>query len=134
MLTAPQAVRPDVWRHYLRQGPPVNKGRDVDSQQLHVDVLSITNGLPINSTDVALQSCHFHIFRRRFLRLLLQQSLSFLCCLFRSGRENLREVPTVTAVRTLLKVYHRIIKGACPKGWKRGVFTRSLAVGQRYGG
>jgi long-chain acyl-CoA synthetase len=32
------------------------------------------------------------------------------------------------------KVYHRIVKkGMAEKGWKRRVFTRALAVGQRYG-
>jgi long-chain acyl-CoA synthetase len=50
--------------------------------------------------------------------------------------ENLREVkPTVmTAVPRLFEnVYRRIIKkGMAEKGWKRKVFMRSLAVGQRY--
>jgi long-chain acyl-CoA synthetase len=50
--------------------------------------------------------------------------------------ENLREVrPTVmTAVPRLFeKVYHKIVKkGFAEKGWKRKVFVRSLAVGQRY--
>jgi long-chain acyl-CoA synthetase len=51
--------------------------------------------------------------------------------------ENLREVaPTImTAVPRLFeKVYHRIMKkGMAEKGFKRSVFMRSLAVGQKYG-
>jgi long-chain acyl-CoA synthetase len=41
----------------------------------------------------------------------------------------------MTAVPRLFeKVYHRIVKkGMAEKGWKRRIFTRSLAVGQRYG-
>jgi long-chain acyl-CoA synthetase len=41
----------------------------------------------------------------------------------------------MTAVPRLFEaVYHRIVKkGMSAKGWKRGVFTRSLEVGQRYG-
>ena len=103
------------------------------------NVLAITKGLPIGSTDVALSVLPLsHIFERAGFYVFCYNGLSvYYAASFDQVGENLREVsPTVmTAVPRLFeKVYHRIIKkGMAEKGWKRGVFMRSLAVGQRYG-
>ncbi|HSE24466.1 MAG TPA: long-chain fatty acid--CoA ligase [Pyrinomonadaceae bacterium] len=103
------------------------------------NVLSITRGLPIGSTDVALSVLPLsHIFERAGFYVFCYNGLSvYYAASFDQIGENLREVrPTVmTAVPRLFeKVYHRIIKkGMSQKGWKRKVFTQSLAVGQRYG-
>jgi len=103
------------------------------------NVLSITAGLPIGSTDVALSVLPLsHIFERAGFYVFCYNGLSvYYAASFDQVGENLREVsPTVmTAVPRLFeKVYHRIIKkGMAEKGWKRRVFTSSLEVGQRYG-
>ena len=103
------------------------------------NVLSITRGLPIGPTDVALSVLPLsHIFERAGFYVFCYNGLSvYYAASFDQIGENLREVsPTVmTAVPRLFeKVYHRIIKkGMSQKGWKRRVFTQSLAVGQRYG-
>jgi long-chain acyl-CoA synthetase len=103
------------------------------------NVLSITAGLPIGSTDVALSVLPLsHIFERAGFFVFCYNGLSvYYAASFDQVGENLREVrPTVmTAVPRLFeKVYHRIVKkGMAEKGWKRRVFTSSLAVGQRYG-
>jgi long-chain acyl-CoA synthetase len=103
------------------------------------NVLSIARGLPIFSTDVALSVLPLsHIFERTGFYVFCYCGVSvYYSASFDQVGENLREVaPTVmTAVPRLFeKVYHRIVKkGMTQKGWKRGVFTRSLEVGQRYG-
>ena len=103
------------------------------------NVLSITAGLPIGSTDVALSVLPLsHIFERAGFYVFCYNGLCvYYAASFDQVGENLREVsPTVmTAVPRLFeKVYHRIIKkGMAEKGWKRKVFTKSLEVGQRYG-
>ena len=92
------------------------------------NVVSITAGLPISSTDIALSVLPLsHIFgENRFLHLLLQQRISLLHSFLRSVGENLREVrPTImTAVPRLFeKVYHRIVKkGFSQKGWRAYAF------------
>jgi long-chain acyl-CoA synthetase len=103
------------------------------------NVLSISAGLPIGPTDVALSVLPLsHIFERAGFYVFCYAGLSvYYAASFDQVGENLREVgPTVmTAVPRLFeKVYHRIVKkGMSEKGWKRAVFTRSLEVGQRYG-
>ncbi len=103
------------------------------------NVLSITNGLPIGPTDVALSVLPLsHIFERAGFYVFCYNGVSvYYAASFDQVGENLREVgPTVmTAVPRLFeKVYHRIVKkGMAEKGWKRRVFVRSLDVGQRYG-
>jgi long-chain acyl-CoA synthetase len=103
------------------------------------NVLSIAKGLPIVATDVALSVLPLsHIFERTGFYVFCYCGVSvYYSASFDQVGENLREVaPTVmTAVPRLFeKVYHRIIKkGMSQKGWKRGVFTRSLEVGQKYG-
>jgi long-chain acyl-CoA synthetase len=103
------------------------------------NVLSVTSGLPIGATDVALSVLPLsHIFERAGFYVFCYSGVSvYYAASFDQVGENLREVrPTVmTAVPRLFeKVYHRIVKkGQSAKGWKRNVFESSLAVGQRYG-
>lgn len=102
------------------------------------NVLAITAGLPISSTDVALSVLPLsHIFERTGFYVFCYNGVSvYYAASFDQVGENLREVrPTVmTAVPRLFeKVYHRIIKkGMAEKGWKKKVFMRALTVGQRY--
>jgi long-chain acyl-CoA synthetase len=103
------------------------------------NVLTITAGLPISSSDVALSVLPLsHIFERSGFYIFCYNGVSvYYTASFDQVGENLKEVrPTVmTAVPRLFeKVYHRIVKkGLSEKGWKRRVFVRSLEVGQRYG-
>ena len=102
------------------------------------NVLTITAGLPIGPTDIALSVLPLsHIFERTGFYIFCYSGVSvYYTASFDQVGENLREVkPTVmTAVPRLFeKVYHRIVKkGFSQKGWKRKVFVRSLEVGQRY--
>ena len=102
------------------------------------NVLSITSVLPISSTDTALSVLPLsHIFERTGFYIFCYAGVSvYYAASFDQVGENLKEVqPTVmTAVPRLFeKVYHRIVKkGMAEKGWKRKVFVRALAVGQRY--
>ena len=102
------------------------------------NVLAITEGLPISSTDVALSVLPLsHIFERTGFYVFCYNGVSvYYAASFDQVGENLREVrPTVmTAVPRLFeKVYHRIVKkGMSEKGWKRKVFLRAMTVGQRY--
>src|SRR5690349_9475067 len=103
------------------------------------NVISIANGLPITATDVALSVLPLsHIFERDGFYVFCYCGVSvYYAASFDQVGENLREVaPTVmTAVPRLFeKVYHRILKkGMAEKGYKKSIFMRSLAVGQRYG-
>ena len=102
------------------------------------NVLTITAGLPIGPTDIALSVLPLsHIFERTGFYIFCYNGVSvYYTASFDQVGENLREVrPTVmTAVPRLFeKVYHRIVKkGFSQKGWKRRVFVRSLEVGHRY--
>lgn len=136
-----QVVRPDDLATIIytsgTTGEP--KGVMLTHNNFMSNVLSITNGLPIDSTDVALSVLPLsHIFERAGFYVFCYGGLSvYYAASFDQVGENLREVgPTVmTAVPRLFeKVYHRIIKkGMAEKGWKRRVFLESLAVGQKYG-
>ena len=103
------------------------------------NVVSISKGLPIVNTDVALSVLPLsHIFERVGFYVFCYTGVSvYYSASFDQVGDNLREVrPTVmTAVPRLFeKVYHRIIKkGMAEKGVKRRIFTRSLQVGQRFG-
>ncbi|MGH9907305.1 MAG: AMP-dependent synthetase/ligase, partial [Pyrinomonadaceae bacterium] len=114
------------------------KGVMLSHNNFIANVLSITVGLPITSTDVALSVLPLsHIFERTGFYVFCYNGVSvYYTASFDQVGENLREVrPTVmTAVPRLFeKVYHRIVKkGMSQKGWKRAVFVRALAVGQRY--
>jgi len=102
------------------------------------NVLTITAGLPIGPTDIALSVLPLsHIFERTGFYIFCYNGVSvYYAASFDQVGENLREVrPTVmTAVPRLFeKVYHRIVKkGFSQQGWKRRVFVRSLEVGHRY--
>ena len=102
------------------------------------NVLAITAGLPISSSDVALSVLPLsHIFERTGFYVFCYNGVSvYYAASFDQVGENLREVrPTVmTAVPRLFeKVYHRIVKkGMAQKGWKKRVFLRALSVGQKH--
>ena len=102
------------------------------------NVISATNGLPIEPTDVALSVLPLsHIFERTCFYVFCYNGVSvYYAAAFDQVGEYLREVrPTImTAVPRLFeKVYHRIVKkGMSAGGWKKKVFERSLQVGQRY--
>ena len=145
--------RPEAFDAYLRSVRPDDlatiiytsgttgepKGVMLTHNNFMSNVLSITAGLPIGSTDVALSVLPLsHIFERAGFYVFCYNGLSvYYAASFDQVGEGLREVrPTVmTAVPRLFeKVYHRIVKkGMSEKGWKRRVFTSSLEVGQRYG-
>ncbi len=103
------------------------------------NVEAISDGLPIESTDVALSVLPLsHIFERTGFYIFCYNGVSvYYTASFDQVGENLREVrPTImTAVPRLFeKVYHRIVKkGLSQKGLKRRIFLKSLEVGQRYG-
>ena len=135
------AVRPDDLATIIytsgTTGEP--KGVMLTHNNFMSNVLSISKGLPIGPTDVALSVLPLsHIFERAGFYVFCYNGVSvYYAASFDQVGENLREVaPTVmTAVPRLFeKVYHRIVKkGMAEKGWKQRVFTRSLGVGQRYG-
>ena len=103
------------------------------------NVISISKGLPIVPTDVALSVLPLsHIFERDGFYVFCYCGVSvYYAASFDQVGEHLREVaPTImTAVPRLFeKVYHRIIKkGMSEKGFKKSVFLQSLEVGQEYG-
>lgn len=101
------------------------------------DVLSITTGLPISSSDTSLSVLPLsHIFERTvfYVFCFMGVSVNYAASFDQVG-EFLREVrPTImTAVPRLFeKVYHRIIKkGMSAGGLKSKIFASSLAVGQK---
>ncbi|MEK6281524.1 MAG: long-chain fatty acid--CoA ligase [Acidobacteriota bacterium] len=135
-----KAIRPDDLATIIytsgTTGEP--KGVMLTHSNFMSNVLAITSGLPISSTDIALSVLPLsHIFERSGFYIFCYNGVSvYYAASFDQVGENLREVrPTVmTAVPRLFeKVYHRIIKkGLSQKGWKRRVFVTSLEVGQRY--
>ena len=145
--------RPGVFDAYLRVVRPEDlatiiytsgttgepKGVMLTHNNFMSNVLSISKGLPIESSDVALSVLPLsHIFERTGFYVFCYCGVSVhYTASFDQVGENLREVaPTImTAVPRLFeKVYHRIIKkGMAEKGFKKSVFMRSLEVGQRYG-
>src|SRR5215212_5412094 len=136
-----QAVRPEDLATIIytsgTTGEP--KGVMLTHNNFMSNVLSIAKGLPITPADVALSVLPLsHIFERTGFYVFCYCGVSvYYAASFDQVGENLREVaPTImTAVPRLFeKVYHRIIKkGMAEKGFKKSVFLRSLAVGQRYG-
>ena len=135
-----KAIRPDDLATIIytsgTTGEP--KGVMLTHSNFISNVLSITAGLPISSTDIALSVLPLsHIFERSGFYIFCYNGVSvYYTASFDQVGENLREVrPTVmTAVPRLFeKVYHRIVKkGFSQKGWKRRVFINSLEVGQKY--
>lgn len=136
-----QAVRPDDLATVIytsgTTGEP--KGVMLTHNNFISNVISISKGLPISSTDVALSVLPLsHIFERDGFYVFCYCGVSvYYAASFDQVGENLREVaPTImTAVPRLFeKVYHRIIKkGMAEKGFKKSVFLQSLEVGQKYG-
>ncbi|HYJ86873.1 MAG TPA: long-chain fatty acid--CoA ligase [Pyrinomonadaceae bacterium] len=135
-----KAIRPDDLATIIytsgTTGEP--KGVMLTHSNFMSNVLAITSGLPISSTDIALSVLPLsHIFERSGFYIFCYSGVSvYYTASFDQVGENLREVrPTVmTAVPRLFeKVYHRIVKkGFSQKGWKRRVFVSSLEIGQRY--
>ncbi|MEP6912261.1 MAG: long-chain fatty acid--CoA ligase [bacterium] len=116
----------------------VPKGVMLSHANFISNVIAVTNGLPIEPTDVALSVLPLsHIFERTCFYVFCYNGVSvYYAAAFDQVGEYLREVrPTImTAVPRLFeKVYHRIVKkGMSAGGWKKKVFERSLKVGQRY--
>lgn len=114
------------------------KGVMLTHSNFMTNVLAITAGLPISSSDIALSVLPLsHIFERTGYYIFCYNGVSvYYTASFDQVGENLREVrPTImTAVPRLFeKVYHRIVKkGFSQKGLKRRIFVRSLEIGQRY--
>lgn len=135
-----KAIRPDDLATIIytsgTTGEP--KGVMLTHANFMSNVLTITAGLPISATDIALSVLPLsHIFERTGFYIFCYNGVSvYYTPSFDQVGENLREVkPTImTAVPRLFeKVYHRIVKkGFSQKGWKRRVFVRSLEVGHRY--
>jgi long-chain acyl-CoA synthetase len=135
-----QAIRPEDLATIIytsgTTGEP--KGVMLTHNNFISNVLAITAGLPISSSDVALSVLPLsHIFERTGFYVFCYNGVSvYYTASFDQVGENLREVrPTVmTAVPRLFeKVYHRIVKkGMAERGWKKRVFLRALKVGQRY--
>ena len=114
------------------------KGVMLTHSNFLTNVLTITSGLPISSTDIALSVLPLsHIFERTGFYIFCYNGVSvYYTASFDQVGENLREVrPTImTAVPRLFeKVYHRIVKkGFSQKPLKRKIFVKALEVGQRY--
>lgn len=135
-----KAIRPDDLATIIytsgTTGEP--KGVMLTHANFISNVLTITAGLPIAPTDVALSVLPLsHIFERTGFYIFCYNGVSvYYTASFDQVGENLREVrPTImTAVPRLFeKVYHRIVKkGLAQKGLKRKIFMRSLEIGQRY--
>lgn len=114
------------------------KGVMLTHENFISNVRAITNGLPIEPTDVSLSVLPLsHIFERTVFYVFCYNGVSVnYAASFEHVGEYLREVrPTImTAVPRLFeKVYHHIVKkGMSAGGWKSKIFARSLSVGQRY--
>jgi long-chain acyl-CoA synthetase len=114
------------------------KGVMLTHSNFMTNVLTITAGLPISSTDIALSVLPLsHIFERTGFYIFCYNGVSvYYTASFDQVGENLREVrPTImTAVPRLFeKVYHRIVKkGLGQKRLKRKIFVKALEVGHRY--
>lgn len=102
------------------------------------NIIAITNGLPIRSTDRSLAVLPLsHIFERTVFYVLCSNGVSVhYCASFDQLASHLHEVkPTImTAVPRLFEqVYHKIVKkGKTAGGWKTTLFDWSLGVGQEY--
>jgi long-chain acyl-CoA synthetase len=102
------------------------------------NIVAISNGLPIKSTDRSLAVLPLsHIFERTVFYVLCANGVSInYCASFDQLASHLQEVkPTImTAVPRLFEqVYHKIVKkGKSVGGYKTKLFDWSLEVGQQY--
>ncbi|MGD9590461.1 MAG: long-chain fatty acid--CoA ligase [Pyrinomonadaceae bacterium] len=114
------------------------KGVMLDHGNFVSNVIAISKGLPIRSTDRSLAVLPLsHIFERTVFYVLCANGVSVhYCAAFDQIASHLQEVkPTImTAVPRLFEqVYHKIVKkGRAAGGWKTKLFEWSLEVGQEY--
>lgn len=114
------------------------KGVMLTHENFTANILSISKGLPIRSTDRSLAVLPLsHIFERTVFYVLCANGVSVhYCASFDQLASHLSEVhPTImTAVPRLFEqVYHKIVKkGRSAGGWKTSLFEWSLEVGQEY--
>ena len=114
------------------------KGVMLTHENFTSNILAISAGLPIRSTDRSLAVLPLsHIFERTVFYVLCSNGVSIhYCASFDQLASHLKEVkPTImTAVPRLFEqVYHKIVKkGRSAGGWKTRLFEWSLDVGQQY--
>jgi long-chain acyl-CoA synthetase len=114
------------------------KGVMLTHENFTSDILAISKGLPIRSSDRSLAVLPLsHIFERTVFYVLCANGVSIhYCASFDQLASHLQEVhPTImTAVPRLFEqVYHKIVKkGRSAGGWKTSLFEWSLEVGQEY--
>ncbi len=114
------------------------KGVMLTHENFTSNVVSISKGLPIKSTDRSLAVLPLsHIFERTVFYVLCANGVSInYCASFDQLASHLAETkPTImTAVPRLFEqVYHKIVKkGKSAGGWKTKLFDWALEVGQEY--
>lgn len=114
------------------------KGVMLTHENFVSNIIAISKGLPIKSTDRSLAVLPLsHIFERTVFYVLCSNGVSIhYCAAFDQLASHLNEVkPTImTAVPRLFEqVYHKIVKkGKAAGGWKTSLFDWSLQVGQDY--
>ncbi len=114
------------------------KGVMLTHENFALNVVTISKGLPIRSTDRSLAVLPLsHIFERTVFYVLCANGVSIhYCSAFDQIAAYLKEVkPTImTAVPRLFEqVYHKIVKkGKAAGGWKTRLFDWALVVGQEY--
>jgi len=114
------------------------KGVMLTHENFVTNVIAISKGLPIRSTDRSLAVLPLsHIFERTVFYVLCANGVSIhYCASFDQIASHLGEVkPTImTAVPRLFEqVYHKIVKkGMSAGGWKTSLFQWSLGIGQDY--
>lgn len=114
------------------------KGVMLTHENFVSNIVSISKGLPIKSTDRSLAVLPLsHIFERTVFYVLCSNGVSIhYCAAFDQLASHLQEVrPTImTAVPRLFEqVYHKIVKkGKAAGGWKTKLFEWALVVGQEY--
>ena len=114
------------------------KGVMLSHRNFVSDVIAISKGLPIRSTDRSLAVLPLsHIFERTVFYVLCANGVAIhYCSAFEQIATHLAEVkPTImTAVPRLFEqVYHKIIKkGKAAGGYKTSLFEWALDIGQKY--
>ncbi len=114
------------------------KGVMLTHENFTSNIIAISKGLPIKSTDRSLAVLPLsHIFERTVFYVLCSNGVSIhYCAAFDQLASHLQEVkPTImTAVPRLFEqVYHKIVKkGKAAGGWKTNLFEWALIVGQEY--